>query len=167
MNLGPQLEKAKTSRFQLWKLNFILARGIPFNNPHSIKIAEITDSSLKVHLPYKRANWNHLRGLHACALATAAEFASGIFLLSKLGDGYRIIMKSLHLDYVYQGKMDAHAHFSLPQAEIEAKVLQPLAGQESILLPCTIPVHDVQGNLLCTAVANWQVKSWSKVKTAV
>ena len=78
---------------------------IPFNKPHGFRIVEIGDYHIKLQLPYKRRNLNHIRGLHACALATLSEFTTGLLLISKLGfDTYRIIYNACEMDYHYQAR---------------------------------------------------------------
>lgn len=75
------IEKAKHSKLYLKILNVMLARSIPFNKPHGFTIKEIYDDGFKISLPYKRKNLNHIKGIHACALATLAEYTSGLTLM--------------------------------------------------------------------------------------
>ncbi|MCB0344447.1 MAG: DUF4442 domain-containing protein [Bdellovibrionales bacterium] len=160
------LAEAEHSPFKRGLLNKILAHTIPFNKPHSLDIKEISPSTVKVKLPYKKSNLNHVRGLHACGLATAAEYTSGLLLLRRLGsEDYRLIMKSLSVDYVYQGKSDATASFKLSDAEYAEKISLPLESDESVLFDAVVEVHDAQQNLLCTATITWQIKPWRLVKT--
>ncbi len=160
------IEQAKHSKLSLWLLNMGLHRMIPFNKPHGFKILEIGDYDIKILLPYKRKNLNHIRGLHACALATISEYATGLLLISKLGfDTYRIIMQRLEMDYHYQGKMDAIAHFSVSQTWLQQSIFEPLKNQESVTVICEIKIHDVKSNHLTTGKVHWQIKEWKRVKT--
>ena len=160
------IEQAKNSKFSLWLLNLGLSRMIPFNKPHGFKILKIDDYEIKILLPYKRKNLNHIRGLHACALATVSEYSTGLLLISKLGfDTYRIIMQRLEMDYYYQGKMDAIAHFSISEAWLRQQIYEPLKTQESVTITCEIKINDIQQNLLTTGKVYWQIKEWKRVKT--
>ena len=78
------VQKARTSSFRLWLLNKALHWKIPFNKPHGIKITAITDDGFEVTVPYIRRNYNHIKGTHACCLATAGEYVVGLSLLRKL-----------------------------------------------------------------------------------
>ncbi|GIL23375.1 MAG: hypothetical protein BroJett042_18880 [Bacteroidota bacterium] len=78
------LIKARYSGFYRWLLNIALDRMVPFNKPHGFKVIELEEYRLKTSLPYKRRNFNHIRGLHACGLATLSEFTTGFLLLSAL-----------------------------------------------------------------------------------
>jgi acyl-coenzyme A thioesterase PaaI-like protein len=162
------LEKAKHSSFYLKVLNWSLARMIPFNKPHGFKIFEIEDFRLKIIIPYRKSNFNHIRGLHACALATLSEFATGFLLLSNLDiKKYRLIMQRLEIDYHYQGKVDAFAEFIISKEWLDENISRPLQTQEAIVVPCEVKIHDSKGNHLTTGKVYWQIKVWSKVKTKV
>lgn len=160
------LRRAQTSSFFRWLLNAQLFRMIPFNNPHGFAVHCLSDWSVTTILPYRRVNHNHIRGLHACALATVTEFTSGLVLINHLDPKkFRIILKRLEMDYHYQGKMDAFGTFTITPEWLNEQVFTPLASAESVVVPCAVEIHDRDHNLLTTGVCHWQVKSWSRVKT--
>jgi len=166
MNFEKYIESAKKSKLGLFKLNFGLSYIIPFNKPHGIKITAILEDSVKTIIPYKRKNLNHIKGIHACGMATAAEFASGFLLLTKLGSKkYRLIMESLEMRYHYQAKMDLHATFTASDEWLEKMIFTPLKENDSILIKCEIKLNDTDGNHVATGFTNWQIKTWDKVKT--
>jgi len=166
MDLPKLVSRARTSAFYRSVLNWALDRMIPFNRPHGFKILEVTDHGLKVLLPYRKRNFNHIRGLHACALATVSEFTTGFLLVSRLdARKYRLIMQKLEMDYHYQGKMDAFAEFALQPGWMEEAIYEPLKMQEAVVVVCQIKIHDAQGNHLTTGHVHWQIKDWTKVKT--
>lgn len=168
VNLNSAVEKAKHSSFYRTILNFLLDRMVPFNSPHKFRILEISDFHIKTLIPYRRKNLNHIKGLHACALATVSEFTTGFLLLSKLdAKKYRLIMKRLEMEYHYQGKMDATATFSISEGWLNESIYEPLKAQESVVIPCEIKIYDTQDNHLTTGNVFWQIKSWAKVKTKV
>ncbi len=168
MDLNKIIGKAKTSKFYLKILNMGLNRMIPFNRPHGFKIVEISDEKIKTHLPYKSRNFNHIHGLHACALATLCEFTTGFMLISRVGmKNYRIILKKLEVEYLYQGKTNAFAEFSLTNDWLNKNVYEPLKENEATDIDCHVEIFDVNKNKLTDAVVKWQLKEWSKVKTKV
>ena len=161
------IKKAQGSSFYRWVLNMALNRMVPFNRPHGFRIVEIGDYRLKILLPYRRSNWNHIRGLHACALATVSEYSTGFLLVSRLdGSKYRLIMQRLEMDYHYQGKMDAFAEFEISEQWLEENIFAPLKAQESVVVKCQVKIHDEKGNHLTTGNVFWQIKDWRKVRTA-
>jgi hypothetical protein len=168
MDLPKLFKKAQTSAFYRWILNNLLDRMIPFNKPHNFQLTEVGESHLKVLLPFKKRNLNHIRGIHACALATVSEFTSGLLLISKLdASKYRLIMKRLEMEYHYQGKMDVVASFSVTEEWLTEKIYNPLTEMDSVILPCEVKIHDIKGNLISVGKVFWQIKDWRKVKTKV
>lgn len=168
MNITKLIERARHSAFNLWLLNAGLHRFIPFNKPHGFTITEIGDFHIKIRIPFRRRNLNHIRGLHACALATVSEYATGLLIISKLGfETYRIILQRLEMDYHYQGKSDSTAEFAISQEWLDKSIVGPLQNQEAVVVPCEIKVFDSQGKQLTTGNVYWQIKKWSSVKTKV
>lgn len=161
-------QKAQTSSFNKWLLNQGLNRMIPFNYPHQLKVMEIGPNHLKVKLPYKKRNLNHLKGLHACALATLAEVSSGLLLISSLDPkDYRIILKKLEMDYQYQGKTEAYSSFGLSDNDWSKKIMEPLTISDSIVVDCPVEIKDAHGNLVAIGTGIWQIKKWGSVRTKV
>jgi len=119
-------------------------------------------------IPFKKVNLNHVRSLHACAMATASEFTTGLALLQKLnGKKYRIILKELRMEYHFQGKTEAFGTFKVTDEWLAQYVLNPLQSSDSVVVPCTVFLHDVNGNKLSTGTVHWQIKPWSKVRTKI
>ena len=166
MNTASIIAKASHSSFYRWLLNFSLNRMIPFNKPHDFEVMEIAKDRIKVLLPYKRKNFNHIRGLHACALATVSEFTTGFLLVSNLDQKkYRLIMQRLEMDYHYQGKMDAFAEFAVSAEWLSEKIYTPLITEDAVVVICEVKIHDSAGNHLTTGHVHWQIKDWKKVRT--
>ncbi|TXC76174.1 DUF4442 domain-containing protein [Luteibaculum oceani] len=168
MNLEKLFVGVKKGGWGLTKLNLALSIAIPFNKPHGIKVKELGDNHVKTFVPYKRRNFNHIKGIHACALATVAEFCSGLLLLSRVNPRkYRIIMQELKVNYSYQAKSDTIAHFELSENDLQSEIMKPLKEDGVVLYPAKITLKDKDGNLVAEAVTLWQIKSWEKVKLKV
>ena len=166
--LAFMIEKAKNSAFWLWVFNFVMLRVIPFNKPHGFWITKITDNEIEIKMPYRKSNLNHIRGLHACGLATVAEYTTGLMLISKIDPTkYRLIMQSLSVQYFYQAKQSVFAQFSLTPDFLEKNVFQPLKTEPIIYVEPEIKLYDSTKNHVCTAKMRWQIKRWDAVKTKV
>lgn len=162
------LNKAKKSSFYLWLLNRLLWRMIPFNGPHKLLILAVSDNQLNIMLPYRKANLNHIKGLHACALATLCEYTCGLQLMNVLdASAYRIILQKLEIEYVYQAKSAVIASFSLSKSQAEDLILKPLLLVDSVVHTFDLTVTDSSARPICTAKITWQVKPWAKVRTKV
>ncbi len=166
MNTNLLAQRARTSALWRWVLNKALNRLIPFNRPHGFTIEKLDEHALQIRLPYRKKNLNHIKGLHACALSTLAEYTTGLMLVQKLdARKYRLIMKKLEMEYHYQGKTDAVACFEVNDNWLMQNVFAPLQHSESVEVVCEISLHDVRDNHLATGRVCWHIKPWQAVKT--
>ncbi len=162
------LVKAGENPAMLKMLNPVLRKMIPFNKPHKLTITELTSEKAVVRIPFRKSNLNHLKGIHALALSTASEYASGMMILRHLGTkDYRLIMRSLKTEYHYQGKTDIDAVFELSEANVKARILDKLGDDGKTDFLCDIKTYDQDKNLVSTTTCDWQIKKWDKVKTKV
>jgi len=160
------LDRARGSKGWLTVLNFVMGRVIPFNRPHGFHIVELGEDSVRTRASYRRINHNHIRGIHACAIATVAEFSAGLLLLSRLDPArYRLIMSKLDVDYFYQAKMAITAETRLDDSALQQKVLKPLCSAEFCSIVMETEIIDAAGNCIATAHTTWQIKEWTKVRT--
>ena len=163
--LGDLLQKARNSKWNMWILNWKLHQLIPFNKPHNIRVTEIMDDGVTISAKFKKANKNHINGIHACLLATISEYATGLTLLSKLpSKQYRLILKSIAIEYHYQAKSDVSATFTITHDQMN-DILNRLKNTEKTLEEVTVHVYDLSHNHICTTKVNWQLKNWDAVKT--
>ncbi len=158
---------AKSSAWKRFLLNRILWAGIPFNAPHRLKVVEISDDEVRIAIPFIKRNLNHLRSLHACVMATAAEYASGLMLLQHFdASRYRLIMQKIEVEYHYQGKKAAYSRAQLTADMVQSDVLSRFAaGEDRVLFRAQAEVYDLDDQHLCTATIYWQIKDWKAVRT--
>ena len=162
------IPRARRSPFWLVVLNILLAWTIPFNKPHRFRIRAIAKNRITTYAPYRRSNFNHIRGVHACAIATVAEFSAGFLLLTKLEPTrYRLIMGKLEAEYFYQAKEDIVATAELSDNDLRDEVIKPLRSADSTTIVMTTVIDDISGNNVAKVRTTWQVKKWKSVRTRV
>lgn len=168
MDLSSLFQKAKTSKRHQWLLSYSLNRFVPFNRSHKFKVEALDDHFLRIGIPYRKSNLNHLKGIHACAQATAAEISSGLLLIATLDPKrYRIILQKLELEYHYQAKTDVIARFEIDTEWLQNRVYEPLVQNDRIFVDCSIDLFDQDENRVASAIARWQIKDWKAVQTKV
>lgn len=166
MNPSKLILKAGSSNFYKWLLNMVLWNMIPFNKPHKLLVTKIHPGNIEIKLPYIKRNFNHIRGLHACSMATQAEYATGMALITKLDSKeFRIIMQKIEMEYFYQGKSDAVARFAVTDDWLQSQVHDVLASGLPAIVQCEVDIYDKDENKLATGKIHWQIKSWSEVRT--
>lgn len=167
-SLPKLIDRARRSPFWLTLLNLALGRIIPFNRPHGFRIVEIAPDRVCSAASYKRVNCNHVRGVHACAIATVAELSAGFLLLSRLDPArYRLIMARIEVDYHYQAKEGIISVSSLSAEQLDREVIGPLREQEAVSIRLQSLVRDNSGNDIATGHTTWQIKRWERVRTQI
>lgn len=162
------LAKARKSSFWLWVLNRALGRTVPFNRQHGFELAEIEENRIVTSARYRRSNFNHVRGIHACGIATIAEFSAGFLLMTKLDPNrYRLIMSRLEADFGYQAKENIFSESDICPERLRDEVVEPLKSQDIVSVTMESRVRDRSGNRIATILTTWQIKNWKKVQTKV
>ena len=158
------LLKARTSPFYRWLLNRLLGRLVPFNRPHGFAIERIEADRIVTRAPNRRINHNHIRGIHACAIATLAEFSSGLVLLSRLDPTrFRLIMARIEIDYLFQARQEILATTILDVGQVQEQILERLQDADAVSFTQETLVEDRQGHTVAKAQITWQIKPWAKV----
>jgi acyl-coenzyme A thioesterase PaaI-like protein len=153
------------SRLNLGFLNNILKFGIPFNAPHGFKIKKLSDEEVIISLPNKKLNYNHLGGVHACAMATVGEYCAGMSLLRNFGiSRYRLILSELNVKYTYQGRVELEG-ICHPTQINQDTVQQGLEMEGKYFQELKTVIREVNGQEVAVVTTLWQLKPWEQVKT--
>lgn len=166
-NIMDKLMTSSNKKSSLIALNQIFKVAIPFNVPHGFTIEEISSEKIKISIPNRKLNHNHLGGIHACAMATLGEFCAGLWLSKNLGlSKYRLILAELNVKYHYQGRTNLMGECNAKDLDLNSieTLLQSL-GKTTI--PLITEIHDKNSIHIATVTSTWQVKSWDKVQTKI
>lgn len=159
------IQKAETSKKYLWLLNRLLNFAVPFNKPHCFKVIKISSEQVQTFAPYKKKNFNHVRGIHACAIATVGELAAGLLLMYHFKPtDYRVIMSHIEIDYHYQAKKNIVANAAISNTEIES-ILKILSTENKATQTIISEIIDQDNQAIATVKTTWQLKKWDVVKT--
>lgn len=166
MNMLFQLiQKAEKSKKHLWLLNRVMNHAVRFNKPHGFQVIKIAPNQVQTFAPYHKKNFNHVRGIHACAIATVGELAAGLMLMRHFSPkNYRVILSHLDIHYHYQAKKDIVATATLSDEE-KTTLLEQLRNQNKIEKTLSTEIKDNDGNCVATVKSTWQIKDWKAVQT--
>ena len=161
------IQKAQHSKLYLWLLNRVMNKAVPFNKPHGFQVVQITPTQVTTVALYQKKNFNHVRGIHACAIATVGELAAGLVLMANFsGKDYRFIMSRIEIDYHYQAKQDIIAIATLSATD-KKTILDTLSNEPKTLYTVTTEIHDKASTAIATVKTTWQIKRWNAVRTNV
>lgn len=131
-----------------WLFSRILGRMVPYSGGLGAKVLTLEPGRVLVELRERRAVRNHLRSVHAVALITLGELASGLAVLAALPAGVRGIVTELGATYEKKarGRLVAEARYDGP----------PPSGSEERRVRAMI--RDETGDVVCTVTATWLVE---------
>lgn len=140
----------KGLRSKLWSKAF--GRIVPMVGTANIRYLEVDQNHVTVRLENQRNMQNHIKGLHAAAMALLAETATGFLTGLHVPDHRVLLIKSLHVNYlkIAQGGLTATATLSPEQQQL-------IAEQEKGELLIPVSVIDDAGNepIYCEMVWAW------------
>ncbi|EKB32577.1 DUF4442 domain-containing protein [Acinetobacter baumannii] len=143
----------KGIRSTLWSKAF--GRIVPMVGTANIRYLEVDVNHVTVRLENQKNMQNHIKGVHAAAMALLAETATGFLTGLHIPDNRILLIKSLHVDYlkVVEGGLTATATLSTEQQKY-------IADHEKGELVIPVTVIDDAGNetIQCQMLWAWLPK---------
>jgi len=114
---------AKTANLPQGLRSFILTklfgRIVPFLSTASVQFEEVSAARLVVSIKNRRKVQNHIKGVHAAAMALLAETSTGFVMGMNVPDDKLLLLKSMHVDYQKRSQGDMRAVATLSKDQIE------------------------------------------------
>lgn len=131
-----------------WLFSRFVGRMAPYTGTIRALVLELAPGHALVQLRDRRAVRNHLRSVHAIALANLGELASGLAASAAMPDGVRGIPVAIHIDYhrKARGTLRATGSAVLP------KVTEPTTTE------VTAEIHDEARTLVTTVRVTWKLE---------
>ncbi|MEP7380151.1 MAG: hotdog fold domain-containing protein [Gemmatimonadota bacterium] len=131
-----------------WLFNRVLGWRVPYTGALGAQVVELAPGHAVCVLRERRGVRNHLRSIHAVALANLAELCSGTAMLTALPPGTRGIVTRLEIDFVRKGRGRLTAR---------TDVQLPALHQATQLFPEAI-ISDASGAVVARARITWNVE---------
>ena len=84
--------------------NFMLGRIVPYSGTIKAEVLTLADGKVTIAMNDRRAVRNHLKSIHAIALANLGELASGMAMFSKVSNSTRAIVVDLDIKYLKKAR---------------------------------------------------------------
>ena len=120
---------------------------IPYTGTMRSRVLTLVPGYAQVLLRDRRHVRNHLRSVHAIALANVAEYSTGLAVLSGMPSGFNGILIKLTVDYTKKARGDLLAECKTEVPEFKERTEVPVVSE----------IRDSSGDLVCTATATWLI----------
>jgi len=119
----------------------VLGRAAPYTGSLGAQVVELSPGHSKVVLRDRPAVRNHLRSVHAIALANLAELTGNVALAYSLPDDARFIVAGLSIEYLIKARGTITGTCSL----------EPITSSERHEYDVSVEMHDASGALVARA----------------
>ena len=130
------IEKKLPPALQKKALSFALGRTVKLVGTAGVECLELTPERSAFRIRNRGKVQNHIKGVHAAAMALVAETATGMVLGMSVPDDKIPVLKSMHVDYKKRCSGDLTATASLTPEQIE-KIKTLDKGDVDIRVVCT------------------------------
>lgn len=128
---------------------------VRFAGTGGVKFVELEEGRAVLVMRNQRKVQNHIRGIHAAAMALLAETATGAVLGMTIPDTHIPLLKTMHVDYVRRAKGNLRAEATLPP-ELRQRVLTEEKGDFAV--PIRVTDDDGQEPIKVQMVWAWVPK---------
>lgn len=153
--LTARLPDAMRSRL----LSATFGRIVPMVGTAQIRYQSVSPREVVVRIDNRRNMQNHIKGVHAAAMALLAETATGFVTGLNVPDDRILLIKSLHVDYLKVAKGGLTATASL-SAEHQQLITDTPKGELSI--PVVVVDDSGEQPIRCEMIWAWRPKKPQK-----
>jgi acyl-coenzyme A thioesterase PaaI-like protein len=119
----------------------LVGRAAPYTGTIRARVVHLEQGRARVQMPDRPALRNHLRSVHAVALANLAELVGNLALVYSMPDDARFIVAGMELDYVKKARGTIEGRCDCPVPEDNTR--------REYLVPVTL--HDPTGEVVVKA----------------
>lgn len=149
----------KASRLPVSMRSFVLSRLfgriVPFLSTAGVRFEEVGQQRLVVSLRNQRKVQNHIKGLHAAAMALLAETATGFVMGMNVPDDKLMLLKSMKVDYLKRAQGDMRAVATLTPEQIQRMFDE---DKGDVLVDVTVTDESGEAPIRCEMVWAWVPK---------
>jgi acyl-coenzyme A thioesterase PaaI-like protein len=133
----------------------IFGRVVPFVGTSGLRYEELTPERVVVSIRNRRPVQNHIKGVHAAAMALLAETATGFAVGMNLPDDKLPLIKSLKVDYLKRTQGDMRAVATLTPEQVELIRNTP---KGEVLVPVMVTDESGEEPVRCEMLWAWVSK---------
>ena len=128
--------------------NFLFGRLVPYTGALGARVEVLEPGLCRVSLRDRRGVRNHLDSIHAMALATLAEAASGLAVVGALPHGVQGIVTDFEITYTKKARGRLVAECRVDVGDVTVERAQP----------AEVTITDAGGDVVARATATWRLR---------
>lgn len=133
----------------------IFGRVVPYIGTSGLRYEELTPERVVVTIRNRRPVQNHIKGVHAAAMALLAETATGFAVGMNLPDDKLPLIKTLKVDYLKRTQGDMRAVATLTPEQITLIRNTP---KGEVTVPVDVTDESGEAPIRCEMVWAWVSK---------
>ncbi|MDZ4386917.1 MAG: DUF4442 domain-containing protein [Moraxellaceae bacterium] len=144
------------SSLRIRAISTIFGTVVPFVGTSGLRYEKLNNNEVVVSIRNRRKVQNHIKGVHAAAMALVAETATGFVVGMNLSDDKLPLIKSLHVDYKRRAVGDLRAVATLTDEQVAMIQREP---KGEVLVPITVTDESGQQPIECQMLWAWVTKT--------
>ncbi|MDH3979962.1 MAG: DUF4442 domain-containing protein [Gammaproteobacteria bacterium] len=150
-SIGPELRhhwrRFSSTAAGRWLFSKALGKVVPYTGILGARVEVLAPGQCVASLRERRGVRNHLRSVHAMALANLGEMVTGLALMNSLPERARGILTGFEMDYLKKarGRLVAECRCEVPTDNAEREYI--LGGE----------IRDAAGDVVAVARARWRI----------
>lgn len=144
------------SSLRVRAISKIFGTVVPYVGTSGIRYEKLTSNEVVVSIRNRRKVQNHIKGVHAAAMALLAETATGFVVGMNLSDDKLPLIKSLHVDYKRRTVGDLRAVATLTDEQVAMIQREP---KGEILVAVSVTDESGQQPIECQMLWAWVSKT--------
>lgn len=133
-------------------LSMMFGKIVPFLSTAGLRFEEVGHQRLTVSIRNRKKVQNHIRGVHAAAMALLAETSTGFVVGMNMPDDKLMLLKSMKVNYVRRSQGDMRA-----VASLNAEQIQMMHDTEKgeVLVPVLVTDESGESPIECEMLWAW------------
>ncbi|OHX10834.1 DUF4442 domain-containing protein [Chromobacterium sphagni] len=133
-------------------LSMMFGKIVPFLSTAGLRFEEVGHDRLTVSIRNRKKVQNHIRGVHAAAMALLAETSTGFVVGMNMPDDKLMLLKSMKVNYVKRSQGDMRAVASLTPQQIQQMYEQE---KGEVLVEVLVTDDSGESPIVCEMLWAW------------
>lgn len=138
-----------------WVITRMFGKFVPFLGTAGLVFEEVSRERMVVSVKNRKKVQNHIKGLHAAAMALLAETATGFVVGMNVPDDKLMLLKSMKVSYYKRAQGDMRAVATLPAAQVQRMLTE---DKGDVLVDVVVTDESGESPIVCEMVWAWVPK---------